>query len=110
MLSKSLELITQAKDLQEEAAVLAWSARTTATEFVLTELKLGLQFIAMARQSYQQNKHSAGHRQKTEAIKAHRSAVRFQSHADPTPEQLTLIDSKLTELEAAIKDLRRTHP
>ena len=110
MLSKSLELITQAKQLQEQAAVLAWSATTTATRFVLTELKLGLQFIAMARQSYQQNKHSAGHRQKTEAIKAHRSAVRFQSHADPTAEQLTLIDSKLTELEAAIKDLRRTHP
>jgi hypothetical protein len=110
MLSKSLELITQAKDLQEEAAVLAWSARTTATEFVLTELKLGLQLIAMARQSYQQNKHSAGHRQKTEAIKAHRAAVRFQSHADPTPEQLTLIDRKLTELEAAIRVLGRNHP
>ena len=110
MLSKSLELITQAKDLQEEAAVLAWSARTTATEFVLTELRLGLQFIAMARQSYQQNKHSAGHRQKKEAIKAHRSVVRFQSYADPTPEQLTLIDSKLAELESAINGLRRTHP
>ena len=110
MLSKSLELITQAKDLQEEAAVLAWSARTTATEFVLTELRLGLQFIAMARQSYQQNKHSAAHRQKKEAIKALRSVVRFQSYADPTPEQLALIDSKLAELESAINGLRRTHP
>ena len=110
MLSKSLELITQAKDLQEEAAVLAWSARTTATEFVLTELKLGLQFIAMARQSYQQNKHSTGHRQKTEAIKAHRSVLKFLSHANPTPEQLTIIDSKLADLEAAINHLRRTHP
>jgi hypothetical protein len=68
---KSLELIRQAKDLREEAAVLAWSTRTTATGFVLTELKVGLQFVAMARQSCQQNKHSAGHRQQTEALKAH---------------------------------------
>ena len=110
MLSKSLDLINQAKDLQEESAVLAWSARTTATGFVLTELKVGLQFIEMARQSYQQNKHSAGHRQKMEAIKAYRSVLRFQSHADPTPEQQTLIDSKLAELQSAISDLRRIHP
>ena len=88
---KSLELIRQAKDLQEEAAVLAWSTRTTATGFVLTELKLGLQFVTMARQSYQQNKHSAGQRQRTEALKAHRSVLKFLSHADPTPEQLALI-------------------
>ena len=110
MLSKSLDLITQAKQLQEEAAVLTWSAMTTATRFVLTELKLGLQFIAMARHSYEQNKHSAGHRQETEAIKAHRSVLKFLSHANPTPEQLTIIDSKLAELESAINDLRRTHP
>jgi hypothetical protein len=102
MLSKSLELIRQAKDLREEAAVLAWSTRTTATWFVLTELKIGLQFVAMARQSYQQNKHSAGHRQQTEALKAHRSVLKFLSHADPTPEQLALIDKQLAELEAAI--------
>jgi hypothetical protein len=105
MLSKSLELITQAKDLQEESAVLAWSARTTATGFVLTELKVGLQFIEMARHSYQQNKHSTGHRQETEAIKAHRSVLKFLSHADPTPEQLTIIDSNLADLEAAINHL-----
>ena len=56
MLSKSLELITQAERSSGGGRGISLrSARTTATEFVLTELKLGLQLIAMARQSYQQN-------------------------------------------------------
>ena len=80
------------------------------TDFVLTELNIGLQFIALARDSYLRNLDSDGHRQRAAAIHAHQTAKGFLPQVDSTETQRTMIEQRMVELGTAISDLENLFP
>ena len=83
------------------------------THFVLTELNIGLQFVALARDSYLRDLDSDGHRQRTAAIHAYQTAKSFLPQVDSTETQRTMIEQRMVELGTALSDLeeilRRTN-
>ena len=80
------------------------------TDFVLTELNICLQFIALARDSYLRNLDFDGHRQMAAAIHAHQTAKGFLSQVDPTETQRAMIEQRMVELGAAISNLESLFP
>ena len=80
------------------------------TEFALTELTVGLEFANIARESRLVNRYAEGLRQKTEAMKAHQTALNYLPEADPTEEQRVLIEKRLAELESALTALEKMYP
>jgi len=72
------------------------------TDFVLTELSIGLQFAELARDSYLRNHDSDGHRQRAAAIHAHQTAKNFLPQVDSSETQRTMIEQRMVELETAI--------
>jgi hypothetical protein len=89
-----------------QAATGASQALTTrSTDFVLTELNIGLQFTDLARDSYLRNLDSDGHRQKAAAIHALQTAKHWRPRTSPTETQRAIIELRLLELETAISNL-----
>jgi hypothetical protein len=80
------------------------------TDFVLTELNIGLQFIALARDSYLRNLDSDGHRQMAAAIHARQTAKDSLPQVDSTETQRTMIEQRMVELGTAISDLENLFP
>ena len=80
-------------------------SQTALTDFVLTELNIGLQFVALARDSYLRNLDSDGHRQRAAAIHAHQTAKDFLPQVDSTETKRTIIEQRMVELGTAISDL-----
>jgi hypothetical protein len=75
------------------------------TDFVLTELNIGLQFIALARDSYLRNLDFDGHRQIAAAIHAYQTAKEVLPQVDSTETQRALIEHRMVELGTAISNL-----
>jgi hypothetical protein len=75
------------------------------TDFVLTELNIGLQFVALARDSYLRNLDFDGHRQMAAAIHAHQTAKNFLPQVDPTETQRAMIEQRLLDLETSLSNL-----
>ena len=81
-------------------------ARSIMTELILTELKIGLQFAQLARDSFvAKTEPVAARRQQDGAIKAYEAVEKFLPRSAPTREQRTLINKQLAELKAAISEL-----
>ena len=92
----------------------AGQAKTTRpaalTDFVLTELNIGLQFVALARDSYLRNLGFDSHRQMAAAIHAHQTAKNFLPQVNSTETQRTMIEQRMVELGTAISNLRESLP
>ena len=80
------------------------------TDFVLTGLNIGLQFIALARDSYLRNLDSDGHRQMAAAIHAHQTAKNFLPQVNSTETQRAIIEQRMVELGTAISNLENHLP
>ena len=80
------------------------------TDFVLSELNIGLQFVALAHDSYLRNHDSDGHRQRAAAIHAHQTAKDFLPQVHSTETQRTMIEQRMVELGNAISDLEILFP
>ena len=80
-------------------------AKSIMTDLILTELKVGLQFANLARDSFLTKSYSAGRRQQHMAVRAHDAVVHFFPRSAPTNEQRTLIEKRLAELKTAISSL-----
>jgi hypothetical protein len=89
-----------------QAATGASQALTASfTDFVLTELNIGLQFADLARDSYLRNLDSDGHRQEAAAIHALQTAKHWHPRASPTKAQRAIIEQRFLELETALSNL-----
>ena len=86
------------------------SSQVALADFVLTELNIGLQFVALARDSYLRKYDSDGHRQRAAAIHAHQTAKDVLPQVDSTETQRTMIEQRLVELGTAISDLEILFP
>jgi hypothetical protein len=99
-LLKSVKLATQAMSTN----------RILLTDFVLTELNIGLQFADLARDSYLRTCDADGHRQKTAAIHAFQTVKSFLAQVDPAQTQRIMIEQRVAELETAISRLQTLNP
>ena len=80
------------------------------TDFDLSELNIGLQFVALARDSDLKNYDSDGHRQRAAAIHAHQTAKDFLPQVDSSETQRTMIEQRMVELGNGISDLEILFP
>ena len=80
-------------------------ARSIMTELILTELKIGLQFAQLARDSFLTKSNSAARRQQDCALRAYQAVEKFLPRSAPTSEQRAMIEKQLAELKTAISDL-----
>jgi len=81
-------------------------ARSIMTELILTELKIGLQFAQLARNSFvAKTEPVAARRQQDGAVKAYQAIEKFLPRSAPTNGQRRLINKQLAELKAAISEL-----
>ena len=78
------------------------------TDFVLTELNIGLQFVALARDSYLRNLDFDGHRQMAAAIHAYQTAKDALAQVDSTETQRAMIEHRMVELGTAISNLEES--
>ena len=82
-------------------------ARSIMTELILTELKIGLQFAQLARDSFVAKSNPvAARRQQDGAVKAYQAVEKFLPQSAPTSEQRAMIEKQLADLKTAISELR----
>ena len=92
------------KAVERHPAILP-QAKSVMTELVLTELKVGLQFAEVARDSFARKLPSSGRKQQAAALQACQAVEKFLPRCDPTAEQRNLIEKQLAELKTAISKL-----
>jgi hypothetical protein len=80
-------------------------ARSVMTDLILTELKVGLQFAELARDSFVNRSNFAGRRQQDCAARAYQAVEEFLPRCAPTKAQRLLIEKQLADLKTAISKL-----
>ena len=81
-------------------------AKSIMTDLILTELKIGLQFAQLARDSFvAKSNPGAARRQQDPAVEAYQAVEKFLPRSAPTNEERRLINKQLGELKTAISDL-----
>ena len=92
------------KAVERHQDILA-QAKSVMTDLILTELKIGLQFVEFARKSFINRLPSSARRQQDSAVRACQAVEKFLPRCAPTTEQRTLIEKQLAELKMALYDL-----
>ena len=98
-------VLERTRKVQYETDEAVSKARELALEFILTEISVGLAYAELARVSRTRAHEDDSGRQQAAAKTALETALKFLPTANPTQEQKIRIETGLTKLASALKNL-----